>query len=58
MGTTAAIMNNNLNTVDSMTMILLSQQRHVVFVKIEHKVMTMTMIAQKTSAKTMTRILE
>ena len=48
-------MNLNHNTVDIMTMILLSQQRHAVFVRTELKLMTM-MIAQKTNAKTMTRM--
>ena len=59
MGTTATIMNLNLNTVDSMTMILLSQQRHAVFVRTGLKVMTMivmTPIIQKKSAKTKTRM--
>ena len=58
-GGTATIMNLNLNTVDIMTMILLSQQRHVVFVKTELKVMTMTvMIVQKMSAITMKTTME
>ena len=56
---TATIMNLNLNTVDIMTMILSLQQRHVVFVKTELKVMTMTvMIVQKMSAITMKTIME
>ena len=56
-GGTATIMNLNLNTVDIMTMILLSQQRHAVFVRTELKLMTM-MIVQKMSAITMKTIME
>ena len=52
-------MNLNLNTVDIMTMILLSQQRHAVFVRTELKVMTMAvMIVQKMSAFTMKTTME
>ena len=58
-GETATIMNLNLNTVDIMTMILLSQQRHAVFVRTELKVMTMAvMIVQKMSAFTMKTTME
>ena len=58
-GGTATIMNLNLNTVDIMTMILLSQQKHAVFVRTELKVMTMAvMIVQKMSAFTMKTTME